>query len=142
MALLLGSAVPAQASSDPCAWLVPHLKKYNLPVKEFIHIAKRESNCRIKAINAKYDKNGKVIWTLNKNKSIDRGVLQINSIHKQTVRQVCKGDLDLLLTIDCNLKVGSYLYNRYGLVPWAGASQMPFSSLPDTLDSNRPPVLR
>lgn len=128
--LLLGSAVPAQASKDPCAWLVPHLKRYKLPVEEFIYIAKRESGCRIKAINAKFDKHGNVTWTLNKNKSIDRGVLQINSIHKQTVSQVCKGDLDLLLTLDCNLAVGSYLYKRYGLVPWRGASKPPLSSLP------------
>lgn len=128
--LLLGSAVPAQASKDPCAWLVPHLKRYKLPVEEFIYIAKRESGCRIKAINAKFDKHGNVTWTLNKNKSIDRGVLQINSIHKQTVRQICKGDLDLLLTLDCNLAVGSYLYKRYGLVPWRGASKPPSSSLP------------
>lgn len=140
--MLLGSAIPAQASEDPCAWLVPHLKKYNLPVKEFIYIAKRESNCRIKAINARYDKNGKVIWTLNRNGSIDRGLLQINSVHKQTVRQICKGDLDLLLTLNCNLAVGSYLYKRYGLVPWRGASKPPPSSLPNTLDSNRPLVLR
>jgi len=122
LALLLGSAVPAHGSDDPCAWLVPHLKRYGLPPEHFIPIARRESGCRIKAINARFDKNGKVIWTLNKNGSIDRGLLQINSIHKQTVRQVCKGDLDLLLTIDCNLKVGSYLYKRYGLVPWRGAS--------------------
>jgi len=118
LALLAGSAAPAQGSKDPCAWLVPHLKRYGLPEKEFIYIARRESGCNPKAINAKFDKHGNVIWTLNKNKTIDRGLLQINSIHQPTVKQICKGGLDLLLTIDCNLKVGSYLYKRYGLVPW------------------------
>jgi hypothetical protein len=118
LALLLGSAVPAQASKDPCAWLIPHLKKYNLPVKEFIYVAKRESGCNPKAINARFNKKGEVIWTLNKNGSIDRGLLQINSVHKQTVRSLCKGGLDLLLELNCNLKVGSYLYQRYGLTPW------------------------
>jgi len=126
-ALLLGSAVPAHGQDDPCAWLIPHLKKYKLPVKEFTYIAKRESGCRIKAINAKFDKHGNVIWTLNKNKSIDRGLLQINSIHEPTVHQVCKGGLDLLLTLDCNLKVGSYLYQRYGLIPWKAVSSSPSS---------------
>jgi len=117
--LLFSSVAPAHGQDDPCAWLIPHLKKYKLPVKEFTYIAKRESGCRIKAINAKFDKHGNVIWTLNKNKSIDRGLLQINSIHKPTVRQLCgKGGLDLLLTLDCNLKVGSYLYKRYQLAPW------------------------
>jgi len=119
LALLAGSALPAQGSVDPCAWLEPHLIKYNLPVKEFTYIARRESGCRIKAINAKFDKQGEVIWTLNKNGTIDRGLLQINSIHEPTVRQLCgKGGLDLLLTTDCNLKVAAYLYKRYGLVPW------------------------
>jgi hypothetical protein len=118
LALLLGSAVPAHGSKDPCAWLVPHLKRHKLPVEEFIYIARRESGCNPKAINAKFDKQGNVIWTLNKNKTIDRGLLQINSIHKPTVREVCGGGLDLLLTLDCNLKVGSYLYKRYGLLPW------------------------
>jgi len=114
----LGSAVPAQGK-DPCAWLVPHFKKYNLPVKEFLYIAKRESGCNPKAINARFNKKGEVIWTLNKNKTIDRGLLQINSIHEPTVRQLCgKGGLDLLLTLDCNLKVASYLYKRYGGLPW------------------------
>ena len=110
--------MPLHAEKDPCAWLVSHLKRHGLPPEHFIPIARRESGCRIKAINAKFDKQGNVTWTLNKNGSIDRGILQINSIHKQTVRQICKGDLDLLLTIDCNLAVGSYLYKRYGLVPW------------------------
>jgi len=123
LALLLGSAVPAQAHKDPCAWLVPHLKRYGLPEKEFLYIAKRESGCNPKAINAKFDKKGNVIWTLNKNKTIDRGLLQINSIHKPTVRQLCgKGGLDLLLELNCNLKVASYLYKRYGLRPWAVVS--------------------
>ena len=122
--------MPAHGYDDQCAWLVPHLKKYKLPVKEFIYIAKRESGCRIKAINARFDKHGNVTWTLNKNGSIDRGVLQINSIHKPTVRQLCgRGGLDLLLTLDCNLKVGSYLYQRYGLIPWRVVSSS--SSLPN-----------
>ena len=101
-----------------CPEYTMSIRQAGLPVKEFDYIARRESGCNHKAINAKYDKKGKVIWTLNKNGSIDRGLFQINSVHEQTVRMICKGDLDLLLTVDCNLKVAKYLYDRYGLVPW------------------------
>ena len=111
--------MPAQSSVDPCAKLEKHFRQHGLPVKEFTYIAKRESGCNPKAINARFNKKGEVIWTLNKNGTIDRGLLQINSIHEPTVRQLCgKGGLDLLLTTDCNLKVAAYLYKRYGLVPW------------------------
>lgn len=122
LALLLGNAMPAQGSVDPCAKLEKHFRQHGLPVKEFTYIAKRESGCNPKAINARFNKKGEVIWTLNKNGSIDRGLLQINSVHKQTVRSLCRGGLDLLLELDCNLKVGSYLYKRYGLVPWKAVS--------------------
>ena len=118
LALLAGSATSAHAV-DPCAKLEKAFKQYGLPVKEFTYIAKRESGCNPKAINARFNKKGEVIWTLNKNGTIDRGLLQINSIHEPIVRQLCgKGGLDLLLTQDCNLKVAAYLYKRYGLVPW------------------------
>lgn len=110
--------VPINSISYSCPQWEHLMKKYKLPVKEFSYIAKRESGCRIKAINAKFNKHGDVIWTLNKNGSIDRGLFQINSIHKATVRKLCKGNLDLLLKVDCNLKVAAYLYQRYGLVPW------------------------
>lgn len=94
------------------------MQKYGLPVKDFSYIAYRESGCRIKAINARFDKHGNVTWTLNKNGSIDRGLFQINSVHKDTVRKLCKGDLDTLLHLDCNMTVAKYLYDRYGLTPW------------------------
>ena len=116
-ALLFAMAIllPTKAS---CPQHEDAFKRYGLPVKEFSYIAYRESRCRIRAINARFDKNGKVVWTLNKNGSIDRGLLQINSFHHQAVKDICKGDLNLLLTLDCNLKVAKYLYDRYGLVPW------------------------
>ena len=94
------------------------MRKYGLPVKDFSYIAYRESGCRIKAINARFDKHGNVTWTLNKNGSIDRGLFQINSVHKDTVKKLCKGDLDTLLNVDCNMTVAKYLYDRYGLTPW------------------------
>ena len=60
-----------------CPEYTMSIRQAGLPVKEFDYIARRESGCNHKAINAKYDKKGKVIWTLNKNGSIDRGLFQI-----------------------------------------------------------------
>ena len=125
IAISLFAHVSPVSASNNCAQWEPFIRKAGLPVKEFVYIAQRESGCRIRAINARYDKHGKVIWTLNKNGSIDRGLFQINSVHKQTVKTICKGDLDLLLTLDCNLKVAKYLYDRYGMTPWKGHSSMP-----------------
>ena len=114
---LLCFVTPVHAKADCPQW-EPLMRKYGLPVKDFSYIAYRESGCRIKAINARFDKHGNVTWTLNKNGSIDRGLFQINSVHKDTVRKLCKGDLDTLLRLDCNMTVAKYLYDRYGLAPW------------------------
>jgi len=100
-----------------CPKWEPAIKKIGLPVKEFSFIAWRESRCRIKAINAIW-KNGKIVWTLNKNKTYDSGLLQINSGHREMVKKVCGGDLVLLLTLDCNLAAAKHLYDAYGLSPW------------------------
>ena len=137
-------AIPTQASAatNSCPKWEPAIKAAGLPVKEFSFIAWRESRCRIKAINATWNSKGEMTYHLNKNKTWDSGLFQINSGHRELVKKVCRGDLELLLTLPCNLSVAKHLYKRYGLSPWAGASQMPSSSLPDTLDSNRPPVLR
>jgi len=93
--------------------------EFGLPVELFSYIAWRESGCNEKAINAKYNKAGKVIWTLNKNGSIDRGLVQINSCWKTLTRQICGTNLDGLLNVDCNLKVAKYLYDIDGAKPWA-----------------------
>ena len=68
---------------------------------------------------AQYDKDGNVIWTLNKNGSIDRGLVQINSCWKTLTKQICGTGLDGLLKVDCNLKVAKYLYDIDGAKPWA-----------------------
>lgn len=93
--------------------------EFGLPVELFSYIAWRESGCNEKAINAKYDKAGNVIWTLNKNGSIDRGLVQINSCWKTLTKQICGTNLDGLLNVDCNLKVAKYLYDIDGAKPWA-----------------------
>ena len=68
-----------------------------------------------------------MIWTLNKNGSIDRGLVQINSCWKSLTKQLCGTSLDGLLNVDCNLKVAKYLYDRYGMTPWRGHSITPQS---------------
>ena len=89
-----------------------------LPVNVFSMIAYRESRCRINAINAKWNAAGEMTWALNKNRTYDSGLLQINSSWKTVTRQVCGGGLDLLLTLDCNLKVARYLLDNGGLNHW------------------------
>ena len=86
--------------------------EYGLPVDVFSYIAWRESGCNPKAINAKFDSNGNVTWTLNKNGSIDRGLVQINSCWKSVTKKVCGTGLDGLLDIDCNLKVAKFIMDN------------------------------
>ena len=101
-----------------CPKWEPAIKAAGLPVKDFSYIAWRESRCRIKAINAIWNSKGEMIYHLNKNKSYDSGLFQINSGHRELVRRVCGGDLKLLLTLDCNLAVAKYLYDAHSLSPW------------------------
>ena len=112
-------ALPTQVSAESgrCPKWEPAIKAAGLPVKEFSYIAWRESRCRVKAINAIW-KNGKIVWTLNKNGSYDSGLMQINSGHRELVKKTCGGDLSLLLTLDCNLAVTKQLYDAHKLQPW------------------------
>ena len=83
-----------------------------LPVEVFSYIAYRESRCNPKAVNAKYDKYGKVISTLNKDGSIDRGLVQINSCWRSVTAKVCGTGLEGLFDVDCNLKVAKYIMDN------------------------------
>jgi hypothetical protein len=107
----LDHRVPADKDKR-CPQFNSKFKEYRLPVQVFSYIAWRESRCNSKAINAKFDKNGKVTWTLNKNGSIDRGLLQINSSWKTVTKNVCGTDLDGLLELDCNLSVAKYIMDN------------------------------
>lgn len=109
----------ADDENQRCPRFEPLFEEYGLnPVETFSYIAYRESRCRIKAINAKFDENGNVTWTLNKDGSIDRGLLQINSGWKTVTKNVCGTNLDGLLTLDCNLRVAKYLLDNGGLAHW------------------------
>lgn len=97
------------------------IAEHGLPVKVFSYIAWRESRCRPNAINARYNSRGEIIWTLNRDGSIDRGLIQVNSTWKTVTSQVCKtpyGDMDALFDVDCNLAVARYLYDNGGLGHW------------------------
>jgi len=56
--------------------------------------------------------------TLNRDGSFDSGLLQINSTWKTVTRNICGGGLDLLLVLDCNLRVAKYLLDNGGLAHW------------------------
>ena len=117
--------VPATAKTVPrneeqrCPKFEPLFEKYGLlPVDTFSYIAWRESRCRIKAINALWDADGNMVWSLNKNGTWDSGLLQINSGHRENVKKVCKGDLDRLMMLDCNLRMAKFLLDNGGLRHW------------------------
>ena len=124
---------PASAESKSCPKWEPAIKAAGLPVKDFSYIAWRESRCRIKAINAIWNEKGEMIYHLNKNKSWDSGLLQVNSGHRELVKKVCGGDLILLLTLNCNLAVAKHLYDAHGLQPWSYIKQNDASRKVDTL---------
>lgn len=98
--------------SKRCPQWESKFKEYGLPVDVFSYIAWRESGCNPKAINAKFDANGNITWTLNKNGSIDRGLVQINSCWRSVTKKVCGTSLDGLLNADCNLKVAKYIMDN------------------------------
>lgn len=95
-------------------------KQYGLPVEIFSYIAWRESRCNPKAINAKF-KNGKIVWTLNKNGTYDSGLVQINSSWRTLTEQTCgTRNLQVLFDVHCNLKVAKFLLEQTtgGLNNW------------------------
>ena len=108
---VMDSRVPNDKNKRCPQW-ESKFKEYGLPVDVFSYIAWRESGCNEKAINAKFDANGNVVWTLNKNGSIDRGLVQINSCWRSVTKKVCGSSLDGLLNADCNLKVAKYIMDN------------------------------
>lgn len=100
------------------------MAEYGLPADPFSKIAYRESRCNPEAINARWDAQGNMVWSLNKNGTYDSGLFQINSGHKEHVRRVCGPDALLnnlagLRTLDCNLSMAAFLYdNGNGLGHW------------------------
>jgi len=126
--------VLAKSSTDVPAWVEvrvdsgmrcekfePMFRKMDLPVKAFSYIAYRESHCAVTAVNARFDKHGKMIWALNRNGTYDSGLLQINSSWKTVTKETCgakKWDRSLLLDPRCNVAVARVLFLESGLRPW------------------------
>lgn len=86
------------------------LADYGLePVAVFSYVAWRESRCTVGAMNT----------DLNRDGSFDSGLLQINSSWKTVTRNICGGGVELLVVLDCNLRVAKYLLDNGGLAHWA-----------------------
>jgi hypothetical protein len=85
------------------------LKANGFPVKLFSYIMWRESRCNPKAHNT----------TLNRDKSQDLGLLQINSTWKTVTKNICGTSIDGLFDPTCNLKVAKYLYDNGGAGHWS-----------------------
>ena len=102
--------VPADKTKRCPQW-EDEFAAFGLPVDTFSYVAWRESRCNILAHNR----------TLNKNKTQDRGLLQINSSWVTVTAKECasqKGDLSVLFDVRCNLAVARYLYRNGGLRHW------------------------
>lgn len=86
-------------------------RKYGLPVKVFSYIAYRESKCNPGAVNAKF-KNGKLIWTLNSNRTYDSGLLQINSSWFGTLKRETGYTSNDLFKAEVNAMFASWILNN------------------------------
>ena len=83
-------------------------REYGLPVVAFSYISWRESRCNELAHNR----------TLNRDKSHDLGLVQVNSSWRTVTRNICGTDITGLFNVDCNLSVAKYLYDNGGLGHW------------------------
>ena len=102
--------VPADKSKRCPQW-EDEFAEFGLPVETFSYVAWRESRCSPLSWNR----------TLNKNKTQDRGLLQINSSWVTVTAKECasqRGDLSVLFNVRCNLAVARYLYRNGGLRHW------------------------
>ena len=104
----LPAGVPKDKSKRCPQW-EPKFAEHGLPVKAFSYISWRESRCSVSAWNR----------TLNKNKTQDLGLVQINSSWKTVTRNICGTDITGLFNVDCNLAVAKYLYDNGGLRHWS-----------------------
>ena len=97
-----------------CPELEPMFQQAGLkPVDVFSYIAFRESHCNPAAQNATW-KNGVMTYHLNKDKSYDTGLLQINSSWKSVTEKVCgesasDNHMQGLKDPGCNIAVAKYI---------------------------------
>lgn len=116
--------------SDPtkrCPQFHDLFEKYGMyPIETWSYIAWRESRCNPMSQNAEWDENGNMTYHLNKNKTYDTGLLQINSGWKKVTRDICGDDavdnyMQGLKNPDCNILVARYImeHSSGGLSNWS-----------------------
>ena len=112
-----GYDIPSDLSKRCPQW-IPLFQEYGLePVEVFSYIAWRESGCNPQAQNAKWDANGNMTYHLNKDKSYDTGLLQINSSWYSVTKLVCGNDsvdgrMAGLKDPVCNVRVAKYIMDN------------------------------
>ena len=138
LALLTALSIPSHASAAPlsCPQWEPLLRKH-FPAKVVPAMSKimyRESRCTPQAIGWNYypgtsHKDCKLspAATYRKCKavkSLDLGLLQVNSTWLSVTRAVCKKQdvIRALQDPSCNVRVARYLYNNGGLGHWRATS--------------------
>jgi hypothetical protein len=87
------------------------------PLDVFSYIAWRESGCNPTAQNAKWDANGNMTYHLNRDKSYDTGLLQVNSSWYSVTKLVCGDDavsnrMQGLKDPICNVNVARYIMDN------------------------------
>ena len=112
-----GYNIPSDLSKRCPQW-IPLFKEYGLePVEVFSYVAWRESRCNAKSQNATWDANGNMTYALNRNKSYDTGLLQINSSWFSVTKLVCgkdavNGRMAGLKDPVCNVMVAKYIMDN------------------------------
>ena len=119
MPTVVKETLPAHVPNDKskrCPQWEPKIAKAGLPVQTFSYIAWRESGCNPKAVNARWNAQGQIVWTLNKNGSYDSGLFQHNSSWITATRQVCgvntgnkRKDLEALYDVDCSIAMAVWI---------------------------------
>jgi hypothetical protein len=110
-------AIPSD-KTQRCPMWEPLFEEIGLePVEVFSYVAWRESRCNPKSQNATWDKNGNMTYHLNKDKSYDTGLLQINSSWRSKVAMVCgekaiDNRMDGLKDVSCNVKFAKWIMDN------------------------------
>ena len=112
-----GYNIPSDKSKRCPMWEETFREAGLEPVEVFSYVAWRESGCNPQAQNATWDKNGNMTYHLNKDKSYDTGLLQINSSWYSVTKLVCgkdsvDGRMAGLKDPACNIAVAKYIMDN------------------------------
>ena len=118
---LVVEVTPPGVPKDPsqrCPQWEAKIAEAGLPVQTFSYIAWRESRCRARSVNARWQ-NGQIVWTLNSNGSYDSGIFAVNSSWHSAVKQVCsintgskRLDLEALYNVDCSIAMAVWIMDN------------------------------